>query len=121
MGNYPIQVKPIPQPLTEIEQLTNEIEGEREKLRKIRIKIEALDERYYEIDDKMNRDTFVDQLYPGISDEEKIKQYKRSHRREIKALQDQYNMLLEEKEEIVKRISLLDKKLSEKKRQELYK
>ena len=116
MGNYqptPPTPKP-PTPLTKIEELTNEIEGERKKLRKNRIKIEDLDKRYYEIDDEINRpDTFVDHIYPQIiSEQEKIKQYERSHPGEIKALEDQYNMLSKEKEEIVERIKSLDIELT---------
>ena len=116
MGNYqptPPTPKP-PKPLTKIEELTNEIEGERKKLRKNRIKIEDLDKRYYEIDDEINRpDTFVDHIYPQIiSEQEKIKQYERSHPGEIKALEDQYNMLSKEKEEIVERIKSLDIELT---------
>ena len=116
MGNYqptPPTPKP-PKPLTKIEELTNEIEGERKKLREIRIKIEALDKRYYEIDDEINRpDTFVDHIYPQIiSEQEKIKQYERSHPGEIKALEDHYNMLSKEKEEIVERIKSLDIELT---------
>ena len=116
MGNYqptPPTPKP-PKPLTKIEELTNEIEGERKKLRKNRIKIEDLDKRYYEIDDEINRpDTFVDHIYPQIiSEQEKIKQYERSHPGEIKALEYQYNMLSKEKEEIVERIKSLDIELT---------
>lgn len=118
MGNYqptPPTPKP-PKPLTKIEELTNEIEGERKKLREIRIKIEALDKRYYEIDDEINRpDTFVDHIYPQIiSEQEKIKQYERFHPGEIKALEDQYNSLSKEKEEIVARIKSLDIELTKK-------
>jgi chromosome segregation ATPase len=85
----------------------------------VSIKIETLDKQYYEIDDEINRpDPFVPQ---HLSDREKIEQYERLNPGKIKSLQDQYNRLLEEKEKIVKRIQSLDKELTEKQREELYK
>lgn len=123
MGNSSSQVRPrpIPRLLTEIEKLIIQIEGERKKLREIRIKIEALDKRYYEIDDEINRpDTFVDHIYPQIISEQKIKQYELYHPGEIKALEYQYNMLSKEKKEIISNIESLGIQITELQRQKLY-